>query len=233
MDCRSCLGKTTKMRVFDGPSSRAPEVHFLSNGRYHLAISNAGGGYTRWGDLAVTRWREDGTRDCWGTFIYLRDTATGEFWSVAYQPTLRPTEQYEVTFAGSRVEYRRREGNLAVCTEICVSAEDDVEMWRVTLTNCSDRERSIELTSYAEVVLAVPAADAAHPVFSNLFVQTEFLPEHSTILCHRRARSENEPVAWLFHSMVGEQGAEDAISCETDRVRFVGRGRTPVRPVAM
>jgi cyclic beta-1,2-glucan synthetase len=221
------------MRVFDGPSSRAPEVHFLSNGRYHLAISNAGGGYTRWGDLAVTRWREDGTRDCWGTFIYLRDTATGEFWSVAYQPTLRPTEQYEVTFAGSRVEYRRREGNLAVCTEICVSAEDDVEMWRVTLTNYSDRERSIELTSYAEVVLAVPAADAAHPVFSNLFVQTEFIRANSAILCTRRPRSEGEMRPWLLHWIAGEEGARDAISCETDRARFVGRGRTPISPAAM
>jgi cyclic beta-1,2-glucan synthetase len=221
------------MRVFDSPSSRAPEVHFLSNGRYHLAISNAGGGYTRWGDLAVTRWREDGTRDCWGTFIYLRDTATGEFWSVAYQPTLRPTEQYEVTFAGSRVEYRRREGNLAVCTEICVSAEDDVEMWRVTLTNYSDRGRSIELTSYAEVVLAVPAADAAHPVFSNLFVQTEFIRANSAILCTRRPRSEGEMRPWLLHWIAGEEGARDAISCETDRARFVGRGRTPISPAAM
>jgi len=64
------------MRVFDTPNSRTPEVHLLSNGRYHLAISNAGGGYSRWRDLAVTRWREDGTCDCWGTFIYLRDAAT-------------------------------------------------------------------------------------------------------------------------------------------------------------
>ena len=144
----------------------------------------------------------------WGTFIYLRDTATGEFWSAAYQPTLRPAEQYEVTFAGSRVEFRRREGNLEVRTEICVSAEDDVEMRRVTLTNYSNVERSIELTSYAEVVLAVPGADAAHPVFSNLFVQTEFVRANSAILCTRRPRSEGEMRPWLWHSIVGEEGAQ-------------------------
>ena len=215
------------MRVFDTPNSRTPEVHLLSNGRYHLAISNAGGGYSRWRDLAVTRWREDGTCDCWGTFIYLRDAATGEFWSVTHQPTLHPTEQYEAIFAGSRVEYRRRKADLEVRTEICLSPEDDVEIRRVTLTSHSDIERTIELTSYAEVVLAVPGADAAHPVFSNLFVQTEYVPANSAILCTRRPRSEGEMRPWLLHWIAGEEGARDAISCETDRARFVGRGRTP------
>src|SRR6202011_537571 len=170
---------------------------------------------------ALTRWREDATTDGWGTFIYLRDPATGEFWSACYQPALRSTARYEVIFTPGIAEFRQHQPDLEIQTQICVSTEDDVELRRVTLTNHFREQRLVELTSYAEVVLAVPAADAAHPVFSNLFVQTEFLPEHSTILCHRRARSEKEPVAWLFHSMVGEQGAEDAISCETDRVRFV------------
>ena len=134
------------MRVFDTPDSCGPEVQLLSNGRYHLAISKAGGGYSRWRDLAVTRWREDATRDCWGTFVYLRDAATGEFWSVTYQPTLRPTEQYEVIFAGARAEYRRRQGDLDIRTEICVSLEDDVELRRVTLTNDSDT-RTINRTN--------------------------------------------------------------------------------------
>jgi cyclic beta-1,2-glucan synthetase len=233
MDRGVCVGKSREMRVFDSPTSRVPEVHLLSNGRYHLAISNAGGGYSRWRDLAVTRWREDGTRDHWGTFIYLRDAATGEFWSATYQPTLRQTEQYEVIFAGAYAEYRRRQGDVEIRTEICVAIDDDVELRRVTLTNHSDRERSIELTSYAEIVLAVPAADAAHPVFSNLFVQTEFDRGNSAILCSRRPRSEGERRPWFWHSIVGEEGAVDEISCETDRARFVGRGHTPISPAAM
>ncbi len=233
MDRGVRLGKSGEMRVFDSPTSRAPEVHLLSNGRYHLAISNAGGGYSRWRDLAVTRWREDGTRDHWGTFIYLRDVVTGEFWSAAYQPTLRQTEQYEVVFAGASAEYHRRQGDLEIRTEICVAVDDDVELRRLTLTNHSDKERSIELTSYAEIVLAVPGADAAHPVFSNLFVQTEFDRANSAILCSRRPRSEGERRPWLWHSIVGEEGAVDETSCETDRARFVGRGRTPISPAAM
>jgi cyclic beta-1,2-glucan synthetase len=221
------------MRVFDTPSSRVPEVHFLSNGRYHLAISSAGGGYSRWRDLAVTRWREDGTRDCWGNFIYLRDVATGEFCSVTYQPALCPTERYEAIFAAALAEYRQRRGELEIRTEVCLSREDDVELRRVTLINHSNKERLIELTSYAEVVLAVPGADAAHPVFSNLFVQTEFVPANSAILCTRRPRSEDELRPWLLHAMVTEEGARSEISCETDRARFVGRTRDSVSPASM
>ncbi|MBV8142348.1 MAG: hypothetical protein JOZ60_09915, partial [Verrucomicrobia bacterium] len=113
------------MRIFDTPASRVPEVHLLSNGRYHLAISNGGGGYSRWRDLAVTRWREDATRDCWGNFIFVREVATGEFWSVTYQPALRSTGQYQVIFAGASAEYRHRHCDLEVRTEICLSLEDD------------------------------------------------------------------------------------------------------------
>lgn len=221
------------MRIFDSPALRAPQVHLLSNGRYHVVITNAGGGYSRWRHLAVTRWREDATRDCWGTFIYLRDAATKEFWSVAYQPVLRPPERYEAGFARGSAGLRQRQGGLEVHAEICVSPEDDVELRRVTLTNHSRAARSIELTSYAEVVLAVPGADAAHPAFSNLFVQTEFVGPPPAILCTRRPRSEGETAPWLLHLMAGDQGARDAISCETDRARFVGRGRTPARPAAM
>ncbi|MBV8899081.1 MAG: cyclic beta 1-2 glucan synthetase, partial [Verrucomicrobia bacterium] len=221
------------MRTFNTPALRAPQVHLLSNGRYHVVITNAGGGYSRWRHLAVTRWREDAARDCWGTFIYLRDAATKEFWSAAYQPVLQPAERYEVSFARGSAAFRQHRGDLEVHTQICVSPEDDVELRRVTLTNHSRAARSIELTSYAEVVLAVPGADLAHPVFSNLFVQTEFVRPTPAILCTRRPRSEGETAPWLLHLMVGDHSAQDAISCETDRARFVGRGRTPASPAAM
>jgi cellobiose phosphorylase len=221
------------MRIFDSPALRVPQVNLLSNGRYQVVISNAGGGYSRWRDLAITRWREDATRDCWGTFIYLREPGTGEFWSTSYQPTLHPAESYEVIFTYAGAEFRLQKGDLEIRTQICVSSEDDVELRRVTLTNHSRVRRSIELTSYAEVVLAVPGADAAHPVFSNLFVQTEFVPTDPAVLCNRRPRSDGEKAPWLFHLMLGEEGAEDTVSCETDRARFIGRGRTPMRPAAM
>jgi cellobiose phosphorylase len=221
------------MRIFTNPTSPAPEVHLLSNGRYHVVISNAGGGYSRWRDLAVTRWREDATRDCWGTFVYLRDLATGDFWSTAYQPTLQTIKGYEAIFSQSRAEFRQCHSDLEIHTEISVSPEDDVELRRITITNRSRVTRVIELTSYAEVVLATPDADAAHPAFSNLFVQTEFARESSAILCTRRARSQEEKPPWLLHLMVSQDGRPGEISCETDRFKFVGRGGTLANPAAM
>ncbi len=226
-------GGESVMRVFTSPTPPAPEIHLLSNGRYHIGITSAGGGYSRWRDLAVTRWREDATRDCWGTFVYLRDVATGEFWSTSYQPTLTVVKGYEAIFSQARAEFRHRKAGLQVHTEISVSPEDDVELRRITITNHSYSVRTIELTTYAEVVLAAAAADQSHPAFSNLFVQTEFLRESSAVLCTRRARSEEENPPWLLHLMVGQGGEQGAISCETDRSRFVGRGGTLNNPAAM
>jgi cyclic beta-1,2-glucan synthetase len=219
------------MRIFESPASPAPQIQLLSNGRYHLVVTNAGGGYSRWRDLAITRWREDSTRDCWGTFIYLRDTSSGEFWSAAFQPTSRPTERYEAIFRKGRAEFRQRQGGLEIRTEICVSPEDDAELRRVCLINHSATQRSIELTSYAEIVLATPGADWAHPAFSNLFVQTEFLPDSQAVLCSRRPRSETEERPWLWHLIGGVENGD--VSCETDRARFVGRSQTVTDPAAM
>ncbi|HEY9840061.1 MAG TPA: glucoamylase family protein, partial [Candidatus Obscuribacterales bacterium] len=217
------------MRVFSNPSPAVPDVHLLSNGRYHVMISGAGGGYSRWGDLALTRWREDATRDCWGSFVYLRDLASGDFWSGAFQPCLRATKGYEAIFTQGRAEFRTRHAGLEIHVSLGVSPEDDVELRRITLTNRSPLAREIELTSYAEVVLATQAADEAHPAFSNLFVQTEFVPTAAAILCTRRASQPEVTPPWLLHLMPG--GAD--CSCETDRSRFVGRGGNLARPAAM
>jgi cellobiose phosphorylase len=218
------------MRVFTDPNTPAPEVHLLSNGRYHVMATQAGGGYSRWRDLAVTRWREDATCDCWGTFIYLREPDTGRYWSGAYQPTLREADQYEAIFVQARAEYRRRDQAIETHTEISVSPEDDVEIRRVTLTNQSSRTRHIEVTSYAEVVLAPLNADLSHRSFSNLFVETEILPDRQAILCTRRRRIPGEQVPWMFHLQAAPGTVSDKPSYETDRTRFIGRNRTAANP---
>ena len=196
------------MRVFDGPHTAIPEVQLLSNGRYHVMVTNAGGGSSRWKDLAVSRWREDGTSDNWGTFCYIRDEASGKFWSTAYQPTLTPADHYEAIFSEGRAEFRRRDFDLETHTEIVVSPEDDIEVRRVRITNRSRTTRTIDVTSYMEVVLAPAPADALHPAFSNLFVQTEISKTRKAILCTRRPRSREEQVPWMFHLM-SVHGASD------------------------
>ncbi|MBN1509012.1 MAG: hypothetical protein JW955_19350 [Sedimentisphaerales bacterium] len=226
-------GSEMPVRVFSSPDTPIPEVQLLSNGRYHVMVTNAGGGYSRWKDLAVTRWREDSTRDNWGTFCYLRDPTSGEFWSTAYQPTLKGSEKYEAVLSEARAEFRCRAHEIDTYTEIAVSPEDDIEVRRITLTNRARIRRTIEVTTYAEVVLTSPAADALHPAFSNLFVQTEIVHRQRAILCTRRPRSLNEPTPWMFHLMAVHGAEIGEISYETDRSRFIGRGNTVADPLAM
>jgi len=226
-------GPQMPMRVLATPDTPIPEVQLLSNGRYHVMVTNAGGGYSRWKDLALTRWREDPTRDHWGSFCYLRDLASGEFWSSAHQPSLRRGQDYEAIFSEARAEFRRRDHDYDTHTEIVVSSEDDIELRRLRITNHAATRRSIEVTSYAEVVLAPGAADALHPAFSNLFVQTEIVGERQAILCTRRPRSAAERSPWMFHLMAAHGGEAGAISYETDRARFIGRGGSLEAPRAM
>ena len=221
------------VRVPMGAETPAPEVQLLSNGRYHVMVSNAGAGSSRWKDLAVTRWREDATRDHWGSFLYLRDSSSGDVWSAGHQPTLQKADRYEALFSEGRAEIRRSDHDIESYCEIVVSPEDDIELRRLKLTNHSHTRRSIEITSYAEVVLALPAADATQTSFGNLFVQTEVLNARHAILCTRRPRSVNEPTPWMFHRIATNGTDIGVVSYETDRMRFIGRGQTLAAPQAM
>ncbi|WP_408167795.1 GH36-type glycosyl hydrolase domain-containing protein [Herbaspirillum rhizosphaerae] len=233
-DVRIAAGdQDQQIRVVRRPDPRTPEVQLLSNGRYHVMITSAGGGYSRWNDIAVTRWREDTTRDHWGSFCYVRDIREDEFWSTAYQPSLTTPTHYEVIFSEGRAEFRRNDRDIEMHTEIVVSPEDDIELRRTKITNRSRSTRTLEITSYAEVVLAPAAADAMHPAFSNLFVQTEIDMQRGAILCTRRPRSANENVPWMFHLMAVHGAEADAASYETDRMQFLGRGNTPATPQVM
>ncbi|WP_460876545.1 GH36-type glycosyl hydrolase domain-containing protein [Rhodanobacter koreensis] len=222
-----------RLRVFADPDRTRPAVQLLSNGHYHVMLSSAGGGYSRCGELAVTRWREDITRDHWGMFCYLRDVASGAYWSTAYQPTLRKTELFEAIFSDARAEFRVREREFDAHTEIVVSPEDDIELRRTRITNRSRTRRTIELTSYAEVVLAPALADTLHPAFSKLFVQTELIPAVQAIVCTRRPRAADEHVPWMCHLLAVHDADIDAISYETDRARFIGRGRSTAQPLML
>lgn len=218
------------IRVVNTPNTPVPEIQLLSNGRYHAMVTNAGGGYSRWKNIAVTRWREDSTCDTWGSYCYIRDLGSNLFWSSAYQPTLQQGENYEAVFSQGRAEFRRRDFSLETHTEIVVSPEDDIELRRVHITNRSRKKRMLEITSYAEVVLANPAADELHPAFSNLFVQTEINEQRHAILCTRRPRSVDEKTPWMFHLMKVHDAAVTNISYETDRDQFIGRGNSINQP---
>ena len=212
------------MRILNSPHHARPRTHLLSNGNYSLMLTAAGSGFSRWRDIALTRWREDPTCDPWGYYIFLRDVFNGHVWSAGFQPIGRESEIYEAAFFEDRAEIRRKDGPIRTVMEIFVSAEDDAEVRRLSLTNEGGGVREIELTSYSEVVLSPPAADSAHPAFSKMFVQTEFVAERGALLAVRRPRDPGQAPLWMthFHSLEGE--AVGSLQFETDRARFIGRG---------
>lgn len=218
---------TRRYITADVPS---PRIQLLSNGTYSTMVTTAGAGYSRCGSVAVTRWREDPTRDNWGSFFYLRDLGSGAVWSAGYQPTLREPQFYEVSFSEHKVDIQRSDVGLVTHTEVIISPEDNAELRGISITNQSSRMREVEVTSYAEVVLASPASDAAHPAFSNLFIETEFIAADNAVLAHRRPRSENEELIWGVHTVVTEGDVAGVLQYETDRNRFVGRGHSVADP---
>jgi cyclic beta-1,2-glucan synthetase len=220
------------IRRVPSATSAVPSAHLLSNGHYAVMITGAGSGYSSCRDLAVTRWREDVTRDNWGSYIYLRDVASGKVWSAGYQPTVAKPDDYKVLFAEDRARITRSDGSILSSLEIVVSPEDDAEIRRLSLTNNGEEEREIDITSYAEVVLASFTADISHPVFSNLFVHTEYLARGRALIAQRRPRETSDPVMWAAHILAGHQNS-DRFQYETDRARFIGRGHTVREPLAV
>ncbi|MEO8430492.1 MAG: glucoamylase family protein [Acidobacteriota bacterium] len=221
------------LRRFHSPHDVPPRTHLLSNGRYSVMMTAAGSGYSRWSDRDVTRWREDATCDPWGSYVFIRDLQSGKTWSAGHQPTCVEADSYEVVYSEDRVEIRRRDGTIGTAIEIVVSPEEDAEMRQVSVTNLGLRPRDIELTSFAELALAPSAADAGHPAFSKLFVQTEFVPGLDLLVAGRRPREPEDARMWVAHVTAVEGATLGEIEYETDRARFLGRGRELRDPLAM
>jgi cyclic beta-1,2-glucan synthetase len=200
-----------------------PATHLLSNGRYTTMLTAAGSGYSRWRDLAITRWREDATCDDHGSYIFLRDVRSGAVWSAGFQPSGAEPDAYGVVFNEDHAAFTRRDGTLTTTLDVLVSAEDDAEVRRVSISNAGPRVRDLEITSYAELVLARQDTDIAHPAFSKLFVQTEYLADVGAILATRRRRAPSEPEIWAAHLAVINGEAVGKPEIETDRARFLGR----------
>ncbi|MBC7480647.1 MAG: hypothetical protein H7337_01720 [Rhizobacter sp.] len=212
------------------PSSRPP-LQLLSNGRYHVMVTAAGGGYSRWNGVASTRWHED-AGDCGGgARCYLRDGARGQVWSTICRPLKQASCEYEASFAPGLATVHARCMDIDTRTDIAVAPDDDLELRRMRVTNRSTARRTLTVTSYAEVVLEPQAADSAHPAFEKLFIETDVMDEAHTLVCSRRARSPDEAAPSMFHLLVAPDAF--AFSHETDRMRFVGRGRNTTNPQAM
>lgn len=210
-----------------------PHTQFLSNGKYSVAITNSGGGASFCDRLAVTRARRDATLDPGSQFIYLRDVRDGDMWSPTFQPARREPQRYQVVYQPDVATFESTFGQIETKLDVAVSPEHDVEVRALTLVNHGERVREIDITSYVEIALAAPRDDFAHPAFGKLFIETEYLPERGALLCHRRPRDARDPGTWAMHVISLEGRPHGPLEWESDRSRFIGRGRTLERPVAL
>lgn len=226
-------------REFSTPHTFTPRAHILSNGTYSVMLTNGGGGYSAWSpdksgvENFVTRWQPDATLDALGAFCYIQDIESGRVWSNTYQPTCAASEHYRVAFMGEKVEFLRRDTGIETLTEIFVATDTNAEVRRLTLSNPGTQMRTLDLTSYAEVVLDSPRGDAAHPAFSKLFVESEFAPTHNALLFKRRPRDAAQPERWAVHFLLSDAPGVTVREHETDRAKFIGRGRTLADPAAL
>src|SRR5437667_11568833 len=232
---RQTIATTGAPAVPQTPDIASPRTHLLSNGTCSVTVTNSGGGYLRWLDLDVTRWRADATCDVPGAACSIRALQRGTTWSNTHQPVRSPERRYTWSFTPDKAEFRRRSGPCETITEIVISAEDDAEVRRVTLVNTSRKSCRLELTSYLELALAPHRTDRAHPAFNKLFIETEWLPACEALIARRRLRAPDDQSIWTAHLMVPESSfsTADSTEFETDRAQFLGRGRTPENPEAI
>lgn len=221
------------LREYAVPDPVLPKAHILSNGNYSVMVTDRGTGYSRWKGLDVTRWREDVTLDNYGMFFYIRDVESNEVWSSTFAPGRKEPDEYKVEFTSGKAKFYRKDGDVDTLTEIVVCAGENAEIRSITLTNHGSESRVIETTSYFELVLSGHGADIAHPAFGNLFIRTEFSPEHNCLIASRRPRLEKEKPVWMMNTVVLEGEGVGGLQYETDRMQFIGRGRNVSEPIAL
>jgi hypothetical protein len=207
----------------------APASRFLSNGRLSVHITGLGTGCTSFAGYKLNRWRGDPIEGRDGLFVYLRDLDSLRTWSIGYQPTCLAGAKREIMWHPGIFKIVCVDDGIEATMEICVPSEVDIDLRRITLSNLTAIARRIEVTTFAEIALNLPVVHETHPVFSRLFVETEFVPEHRTILARRRPRSNTESHPWLVHALVDDLNTEH----ETDRGHFLGRGRDAGNPQAL
>ena len=216
------------LRRFRSPHDPVPRTHLLSNGRYAVMLTAAGSGYSRWRDLAVTRWREDATRDCLGQYVFLRDVAERRGLVGGLPAERRRARQLRGRLLrGPRRDPPPRRRHRRRRSRSSVSPEDDAEVRRVSLTNHGTRDARDRAH-----VLRRGRARAARRRRRAPGLLEPVRPDRvrrrrsARSLATRRPRAPGERRLWAAHVVGGRGRARVGGSqYETDRARFLGRGR--------
>ena len=226
-------GEALIPRVFEKVNVDSPQLLLLCNGEYSSMITSSGSGYSKKNDIMLYRWKGNSTSDDSGMFFYIKNLNSNDYWSSTFEPCKNPGDKYVAEFNLDKAKFSRKDGNIETVTEIVVSSEDNFEIRKLVLNNLSDKGRTIEITSYMEITLATFGADAVHPAFSNLFVQTEYDEKENILIGSRRGRVKNAKVPYIFHKVISNDELEGSITYETSRINFIGRNRELKAPLAM
>ncbi|MCC5921795.1 MAG: hypothetical protein LAT68_01150 [Cyclobacteriaceae bacterium] len=212
-----------------------PRLHTLSNGSFSTVITHAGSGYAKIEGVTLNGWKADSTTDPLGLYFYIKDVESGAFWSAMHQPVKRKPDRYDTWFHNGKVVCSRVDNWIETTSEICVSPDHPIELRKLTFTNYSDRKRVLEITSYAEIMLNGITHHNAHPAFSKLFIETEYIEVNHAILAKRRPRSDEEPSTFMIHTFACSNQVDvvKPIGFETERSNFIGQGRSLSSPIAL
>ena len=217
--------------VLPGMTALAP-THLLANGRYSVALRANGAGWSRWGNVGITRWRDDALRDAHGSFFHLRWDRQPQAVSLTQHPAPDPAAHYQSTYHADRVCFDATWPEIDAHTTVWVSPEDDIEFRQVELRNLSDRVLDLELMSVFEITLAEPRADEAHPAFSNLFLCAGWRPGQQALVFERKPRLATEQGLLAAHFLVENDPAVSTLRVQTDRLGWLGRNHDTSQPLA-
>lgn len=226
-------GENIIPRIFEDPEKQPCEILLLSNGMYSSMITSNGGGYSKNGNMMMYRWKGDSTSDDSGMFFYIKNLNSNDYWSAAYEPCRKCGEEYKAELSLDKAKFYRKDGSIETQMEAVISIDKNLEIRKLTLSNSGDSGRSLEITSYMEIILTSFEADAVHPAFSNLFVQTEYDKNNNILIGSRRGRSKNDNIPYVFHKVLINGESEGDITYETSRINFIGRNRDLKSPYVM
>jgi cellobiose phosphorylase len=226
-------GEVLIPRIFEKINQDSPQLLLLCNGEYSSMITVSGSGYSKKNDTMLYRWKGSSTSDDSGMFFFIKNLNSNDYWSSTFEPCKDPGDKYLVEFNLDKAKFSRKDGNIETVTEVVVSSEENFEVRKLVLKNLGDKGRSIEITSYMEITLAGFSADAVHPTFSNLFIQTEYDKNEDILIGSRRPRVKDGKIPYIFHKAVVNGELEGSISYETSRINFIGRNRDLKNPQAM
>jgi cellobiose phosphorylase len=143
--------------VITQPDTPLPWINYLGCQAYFGIISNTAGGYSFYRDARlrrITRYRYNNAPfDLGGRYIYLRDDASGEFWSPSWQPTRRKLEDYSCRHGMGYTIIGSQYGGIQASTRYFVPLDENFEIWQLTVTNHRQQAANLSVFSLIEFCL--------------------------------------------------------------------------------